>query len=150
MQFASKSSSKQRWTESGRLNNVGAVKPDELLAPKPFSFVLRALLVLLIVLIYLFAAHPFMNLLGKWPAPYWLSAGLGVLLLFGLAGKQFRQLLWIIPTSVLGYLVAWFFNGSINWLPFSGWLYHHAKWYFQSNWADKIPIAIFMATVAIS
>jgi hypothetical protein len=123
---------------------------EEKQSSKRFSFFLRTLLVLLFFMIYFVAAYPFMNLLGEWPAPFWLSVPLGVLLVFALGGKSFDQLTWIIMVAVLGYVFVWFSSIGIYRLPFSKWLYHHAKWYFQSSWADQIPIAIFMALVAFS
>lgn len=123
------------------------MKPDEQQITKPLSLLFRLLWILLIVLIYFVAGFPFMRLLGKWPAPYWLSVALGIFLIFGLAGKNFRQLVWIIPASALGYFVVWFFEFAIDGPLFSKWLYHHVKWYFQSDWLDKIPVVVFMAVV---
>ena len=114
---------------------------------KQFSFFLRTLLVFLFFLIYFVVAHPFMNLLGQWPAPFWLAVPLGVFLVFALTGKSFKQLASIIVFAVIGYALVWVFSVGIYRLPFFKWLFHHAKWYFKSNWADQIPVALFMGMV---
>ncbi len=138
-----------RSTERDRQNTVAGVKSDAPIDNKPLSCFFRVLWTLLIILIYFVAGNPFGNLLGQWPAPYWLSVALGVFLLYGFAGKNFKQLAWIIPMFLLGYVTVWFGDLGIYRLLFYKWLHHHAKWYFQSEWADKIPVAIFMAVVML-
>ena len=108
----------------------------------------RMLWVLVVGLIYLFTWRASTHLSGKWPAPFWFSVSLGVYLIYGFSGRPLNQVGWMIPVSILGLFVAWFFTFELNLkIGSDKWLYQHLKWYYQNSWPEKIPVALFMASV---
>lgn len=108
---------------------------------------IRAVSALLIFIIYFATALPFAHWTGKWPAPYWLSVSLGVFLIYVCVGNRLSQIAWIIPMSILGFVIVWFFEFGIYHLSIQKWLAHHAPWYFHREWVRITPIAVFLAMV---
>lgn len=109
----------------------------------------EALWFLMIAVSYLVLWRQVTNWTGKWPAPYWFSVGLGVLLIYAVLGRQRVELLWVVPVACIAVFIAWFFGLGIYQTWLRELILHDLRWYYRNYWPEKVPVILVVVATAV-
>ncbi|MEO0588029.1 MAG: hypothetical protein AAF078_10350, partial [Planctomycetota bacterium] len=117
----------------------------------PRGLIFRAVSGVLILTLYLVLHEPFTRWTGKWPAPYWMATGLGVVLLFLMMRPHIKHLLWVLPLALAVAYLTWLLDHGLERMLDDYWgvrIVRFPRWFAMFN--DLVVPALIYLTLVIA